>query len=271
MGMTARGLLGALVLAGITIAATWSGAQSGRAQRRWAVYEPEMQTPIEDPPDAWEKTEFAFARLRYRSSRDGSWYHRWGIDSNRAERHFSAGLRRLTRVHTRSVENIVDIDSDEIFDWPWLYAVSAGDWELTDAQASRLRKYFDRGGFLMVDDFHAEPEWRSFMDGIDRILPRAQAMELADDDPIFHTVYDLKERFQIPGMNVVNGPRYERGGVVPHWRGILDDKGRVRVAICFNMDLGDAWEFADAPEYPERYASLAFRLGINYVIYAMTH
>ena len=63
----------------------------------------------------------------------------------------------------------------------------------------------------------------------------------------------------------------ERGGVDPHWRAIVDDKGRVKVAICFNMDLGDAWEWADLPEYPEKYSSMAFRMGVNYVIYAMTH
>jgi hypothetical protein len=96
-------------------------------------------------------------------------------------------------------------------------------------------------------------------------------IELQDDDPIFGVVYDLKRRFQVPGLNVVHGPGYERGGVVPHWRAVVDSKGRVQVAICFNMDIGDAWEWADLPEYPERYASLAYRIGVNYVIYAMTH
>ncbi len=63
----------------------------------------------------------------------------------------------------------------------------------------------------------------------------------------------------------------ERGGVVPHWRAILDEDGHIQVAICFNMDVGDAWEWADHPQYPERYASLAYQLGINYVMYALTH
>jgi hypothetical protein len=174
-------------------------------------------------------------------------------------------------VHTRSVEQVVDIDSDEIFDWPWLYAVAAGDWELTDAQVLRLRRYFERGGFLMVDDFHGEREWSRFAAGIARIFPGRPIIELRDDDPIFHVLYDLRERLQVPGQNVVHGSGYERGGVVPHWRGVVDDKGRVQVAICFNMDLGDAWEYADDPEYPERFASHAYRLGINYVLYAMTH
>lgn len=269
--MTGRGRLGAASFAALVFLVSWSYAQRALGERRWAAYEYEMQNPVDDPPDAWEDTEFAFARLRFRAVRGGWGRSRWGIDANKSDRQFIQGVRRLTRVHTRSVEHIVDIDSDEIYDWPWLYAVAVGDWEISQPQAARLRNYFDRGGFLVVDDFHAEWEWANFMAGVRRIFPSRDVVELKDDDPIFHTVFDLKERHRIPGLNVVNGPGYERGGVVPHWRGILDDNGRVQIAICFNMDLGDAWEWADHPEYPERYASLAYRLGINYIIYALTH
>ncbi len=257
------------------MAAMLSGAQSGG--RRWARYEHEMQNPAEDPPDAWEKTEFAFARLRFRSPRDGNrgYYRfghaRWGTDSNKSERQFIQGLRRLTRIHARSVEEIVDIDSDEIYNWPWLYAVGIGDWVFNESQARRLRNYFERGGFLMVDDFHNSREWEQFMDGVARVLPGRSALELEDGDPIFHVVYDLKERFHIPGLNIVRGGPWERGGVGEHWRAVADDRGRVQIAICFNMDLGDAWEWADYPPYPEQYSSLAYRIGVNYVVYAMTH
>lgn len=250
-------------------------AQPGRPERRWAMYEREMQDPADDPPDAWEETEFAFARLRYRSERDrfGGFRmrSRWGIDANKSDRQFIAAVRRLTRIHARSVEQIVDIDSDEIFNWPWLYAVGIGDWKLNEAQAARLRKYFDRGGFFVVDDFHNEREWASFMTGMHQIYPDCQAVELQDADVIFHTVFDLSERFRVPGLNVVHSDQIERGGIEPHFRAILDDKGRVIVGIFFNMDLGDAWEWADLPEYPEKYASMAFRLGINYILYSMTH
>ncbi len=258
-------------LAAVLLALTLAAAQSLSNGRRWAQYEHEMQNPANDPPDAWEQTEFAFARLRYRSNRSGYYRFRWGTDANKSERQFIQGLRRLTRIHARSVEQIVDIDSDEIYDWPWLYAVAVGDWTLSDSHIARLRQYFERGGFLMVDDFHNEREWAAFMSGIERMLPGHQLVELQDHDPIFHTVYNLSERFRVPGLNVVHSDQIERGGIFPHWRGIIDDRGRVVVAICFNMDLGDAWEWADLPEYPERYASLAYRIGINYVVYAMTH
>src|SRR5688572_15663556 len=111
--MTARGIVSTLILAGITVALMVNGAQY-RSGNRWAKYEREMQNPVDDPPDAWEKTEFAFARLRFRSNRDGYYYRaRWGTDANKSERQFIQGLRRLTRIHARSVEQIIDIDSDE--------------------------------------------------------------------------------------------------------------------------------------------------------------
>lgn len=263
--MTTRRTIAAFILTVLAALAAQSGGM-----RRWAQYEHEMQNPADDPPEAWASTEFAWGRLRYRSNRDG-YRSRWGIDANKSDRQFIEGLRRLTRVDARSVEQIVDIDSDDMFEWPWLYAVGIGDWTLNDAHVKRLREFFERGGFLMVDDFHNEREWARFMDGMQRILPGHDAEELEDDDPIFHTVFSLSERYRIPGLNVVHGDQIERGGVFPHWRGIRDDHGRVVVAICFNMDLGDAWEWADLPEYPEKYASLAYRIGVNYIIYAMTH
>lgn len=268
--MSGRRLFAVLPLAVSVIAALLLGAQSG--QRRWAMYEHEMQDPADDPPDAGEKTEFAFGRLRFRSIRQG-WggYHRWGIDANKSERQFIEGVRRLTRIHARSIEEIVDVDSDELYNWPWMYAVAAGDWKFNESQANRLRQYLERGGFLMVDDFHGDREWATFMVGIRQIFPNAKVVELDDNDPIFHTVYDMRKRVQVPGLNVVHGPGYERNGIIPHWRGVIDDKGRVVVAICFNMDLGDAWEWADLPDYPERFASEAYRLGINYILYSFTH
>ncbi len=225
------------------------------------------------PPDANEKTEFAFARLRYPSLRY-SWGFRgnWATDYYKADRQFVQGVRRLTRIHTRSVEQVVDIDSDEIYDWPWIYAVEVGHWNLSDSQCKRLRDYLLRGGFLMVDDFHGTWEWEAFMASMRRVFPDRPVVDLENSDPILHVLYDLDERFQVPGIQYwYTGRIYEKDGIEPRWRAIYDDKGRVMVAICHNMDLGDAWEWADHPQYPERYASLAYRVGIDYIIYAMTH
>ena len=247
-------------------------AQTRLGTRHSEQYEREMQNPTyEDPPDAEEKTEWAFARLRYRGPGQ-SIRSRWGTDSNKGERVFVQGVRRLTRIHTRSVEEIIDVDSDEIFNWPWIYAVEVGGWELSEAQAKRLREYLDRGGFLWVDDFHGSWEWAAFMASLKRVFPDREVIDLENDHPIFHVLYELGERFQVPGRQYLrSGRTYEDDGVNPEWRAVLDDQGRIQVAICHNMDLGDAWEWADLPQYPEKYPSMAYRIGINYITYAFTH
>src|SRR5918993_6118671 len=131
----------------------------------YSQYADEMQNPTPDPPDAAEKTEYVFARLRYRGA-GGYRRSSWGTDSNKSEKQFVQGVRRLTRIHTRSAEQIIDVDSDDVYNWPWLYAVEVGYWHLNDSQAKRLRDYLDRGGFLMVDDFHGTYEWSVFAESL---------------------------------------------------------------------------------------------------------
>lgn len=251
----------------------------GFQMRHNQKYEWEMQDPVPDPPDAEEKAEFAFARLRYRNYGGGGFgggrYGRrssWGIDSNRADRLFEQAVRRLTRVHSKSVEEVIDVDDGPVFDYPWLYAVEVGHWELSDPQARKLREYLDRGGFLMVDDFHGTREWEVFMLSLRRVFPDRQVVDIPNGDPIFHMLSDLKDRIQVPGAQFLrSGRTYEYDGYEAEWRAIYDDKGRIQVAICHNMDLGDAWQYADYPAYPAEYASLALRIAVNYVTYSMTH
>ncbi len=246
------------------------------------------QFPI--PPDWQEKTEWAFARLMYptmpgvhgwgrrgwgRFGRGDPWtqgYTSWTTDYPRSDRHFSAALRRLTRVHARSVEQPVNLDEGDQYDWPWLYAVEVGHWNLSDAQAKSMREYLLRGGFFMCDDFHGTEEWDVFTRSMQRVFPDRPIVEIESSDQIFHTIYDLDDRFQVPGAQFIRSRRtYEYDGYEPHWRGIFDDKGRLMVAICFDMDLGDSWEHADNPEYPEKFSGMGIRIGVNYVVYAMTH
>src|SRR5215469_7955088 len=132
------------------------------------------------PPDYQEKTEWAFARLMYPSI-PGARFDRWGADWRkgltawtqdypRADRHFSMAIRRLTRLHVRSVEQPVSLDDgDDVFNWPWLYAVQVGQWNLTDAQVRQFREYLLRGGFFMCDDFWSEREWSVFLASMSRI------------------------------------------------------------------------------------------------------
>jgi len=235
-------------------------------------------------PDWQEKTEFTFARLMfpggwndgYRGRFDGDFrlgLSLWTQDYPRADRHFSQALRRLTRIHVRSVEQPINLDEGDAYDWPWLYAVQVGEWGLTDAQAVELREYLLRGGFFLADDLHGRTEWGVFEERMKHVFPERPIVEIDDSDPIFHTVYDLNDRYQVPGMAHlrVGAKNPEDGGIGAHWRGIYDDKGRIMVAVAYNSDLGDAWEWADEARYPEKFSALAIRVGVNYIVYAMTH
>ena len=122
----------------------------------------------------------------------------------------------------------------------------------------------------MADDLHGDYEWAVFEKSMKLVFPDRPIVEIADSDAIFHTVYDLDDRFQMPGAAHLR-LGFKNDGKVPHWRGIYDDKGRVMIAISYNSDVGDAWEWADSVNYPERFSGLAIRMGVNYVVYAMSH
>jgi hypothetical protein len=233
------------------------------------------------PTDYTVPAEWTLARLMYPDYPGvrrwgGDWTEggtNWTIDYPRADRHIAEMVRRLTVIDARSVEQPVNLDDgDDVFNWPWLYAVEVGTWDLTDAQARKLREYLLRGGFLMVDDFHGASEWAIFLESMRRVFPDRPIVDIEASDAIFHTFWDLDDRQQIPGLQYMySGRTYEGDGVIPRWRGVYDDDGRIMVAICHNMDLGDAVEHSDTPIFPETYSAQAMRTFVNYIIYAMSH
>lgn len=227
------------------------------------------------PHAYWPKNEFEFVRMIYFGNwRGGS---SWTVDYPEAEDFFHRGVSRLTRIDMAGggrydLGQQFELTDDAIFDYPWMYAVEVGHWQLSDVEAERLREYLLRGGFLMVDDFHGTNEWLYFTESMNRVFPDRPIVDIADASEILHVVYDVDERVQIPGIvSIMNGTTFEQDGVLPEWKGIYDDRGRLMVIINHNMDLGDAWEHADYPYYPEQFTSLAYRFGVNYVVYAMTH
>jgi hypothetical protein len=258
------------------------------AQRPFREYPPleGWDTAAALPPDHAQPAEFVLGRLMYPSNtyrgvgrfgRGGNWLDggtAWTVDYPKGDRTFAAILRRLTRIDVRSVEQPVNPDdNDDIYHWPYLHVALPGAWSLTPAQAAKIRDYLMRGGFLFCDSFFGTDEWAGFEQGISMILPQRPIEDLPDDDPIFRTIYDVRERFQIGNFRTLQyrGVPYRADGDQPHWRAIRDDHGRVIVAIAFNNDLGDSWHMADDPRYPERFSSLGMRIGINNVLYAMSH
>jgi hypothetical protein len=183
----------------------------------WAFQRPFRQFPgveyftFELPPDWQTPGEWAFARLMFPPGPNDGYAGRfdgdfrqglslWTQDYPRADRHFSQALRRLTRIPVRSVEQSVMMeDGDEAFNWPWIYAVQVGEWGFTEQEAKTMREYLLRGGFFMADDFHGDYEWEMFLKRIRFVFPDRPIVDIPNGDAIFHTVFDLNDRFQIPG------------------------------------------------------------------------
>ena len=256
------------------------------AQRgRFRFDSPESDAPEMAPREA----EFHFLRMEYTDlpqfqrgfgfrSRNGRGVGWWLQDWPDAEDHFTAGIQRLTRIDTGDPRHVSLLDP-HLFDYPWIYATQTGYWDLSEAEIARLREYLLRGGFLMVDDFWQQYEWEWFRQTMDRALPGKPITDISESDEVMHVLYDIqeKDRTFIPGSrHLRRGPGgsivvVQPPGTAPAWRGMYDDRNRMIVSVNFNTDVGDAWEFADVPYYPAAMTLLAYRYGVNYIIYSMTH
>jgi hypothetical protein len=240
-------------------------------------------------PDFSSNSEFHFVRVEYTdlpeyhrgfgfASRDGRGEGWWLVDWPDADDHFSMGVQRLTRVDTGEPRHL-RLTDDRLFDHPWVYATQVGWWGLTHAETARLGEYLRRGGFIVVDDFWGAEQWEVFRRTMARVLPDQPITDIEESDSVMHVLYDIREKDRtfIPGTrHLRRGPGgsivvQQPPGTAPTWRAMYDGKNHMVVAVNFNTDVGDAWEYADWLEYPEAMTTLAYHYGVNYLIYAMTH
>jgi hypothetical protein len=268
-----------------TIACVLSlAAATAAAQEKWREY-PSIERgwygrdahPDEAPG------EFVVGRLMFPQTRrgymlgagPGDWRSggtAWTVDYPEGDRTFARLLERLTTIDVRLVEQPVNLDDDiDAYYWPFLISGLVGAWDLTDPQAAKLREYLLRGGFLLCDSFYGTVEWEGFIASLQRVFPDRPIVELPDTHPIFHAVYDLTDRPQIPTWQHLPRGGYRNDGAVAHWRAILDDDERVMVMITFNNDVADGWQRADEYDYPQEAANLAISLGVNFAVYALSH
>jgi hypothetical protein len=273
---------------GLVLSALLALTVAGLAQRFGGggrVPEREEAVAIIPPRDA----EYHFIRLEYSdlpqyhrgfgfASRMGQGTGWWIVDWPAADTLFTRGVERLTRIDIGDPRHF-RLTDNQLFDYPWIYATQADRWDLSDQEVARLREYLLRGGFLMTDDFWGPLGWELFSRTMNRVLPGRPIADIDPSDSVMHVLYDIeaKDRTTIPGSRhlrrgydgaiTVQYPE----GAVPAWRAISDDHGRMIVSANFNTDIGDAWEFADVPYYPEAMTALAYRYGINYIVYSMTH
>lgn len=200
----------------------------------------------------------------------------WSIDYPNADRHFLLALDRLSIIDSSPDENAVKLTDPTLPELPLIYALEVGSMQLVEAEVEALREYLLGGGFLFIDDFWGSWALNNLTEQMRLVFPEKNIVEISPSHHIFNIVYDIGKIEQIPNLH--NGIAFERTGIThesdgtePQVSGIFDDNGNLMVLIVWNSDLGDAWEWADHPQYPSRFTSYAVRLGINVVIYAMTH
>ncbi|QDV26161.1 DUF4159 domain-containing protein [Aureliella helgolandensis] len=258
--------------------------QWGRGGRRGRDPNDRGGVPVWDVSPRFKSDTFTFARVRYsdgsnrwggRGGREG----RWTIDMPDSDLNFSLRLQQITSLKVNPHPVVVDLDSPELFDYPFIYMIEPGNLYFSEPEVAGLRKYCLNGGFMMVDDFWGDHAYRVFYEQIKRVFPEREPQDVPLEHEIFQCVYPLTEKPQIPsiGGDWQYGITWEEGHGsdtrTPNYRAIYDDEGRIMVFICHNTDLGDGWEQEGVHEeyFREFSVKKSYPLGINIVTYAMTH
>ncbi len=218
--------------------------------------------------------EFNFVRVQFDTYWGGGFgYGTWSIDFPDADMNFLRGVSRLTNIKVESNPIVLRFDDEQIFDYPFLYMLEVGQnggIVLSPKEIENLREYLLRGGFLLIDDFWGQRQWDNFYGAFSQVFPDREIVELKSDHEIFHVYYDIDGPQMIPAL-YRSDDFGEQGIDYASNHAILDDSGRVMVLINWNSDMGDGWEHTYHQAYPTRYANSAYRLGINYLMYSMTH
>jgi hypothetical protein len=267
-------------------------AVAALAQRRWGwrSYDEDIRTAREVPSGStgtptwtnalhFEKDVFTFVRIRYDRlgySRGGG----WATDLPDSDLNLSFRLQQMTSMKVDPDGRVIRLTDRDLADFPFIYIVEPGGLYLSNREISALRKYLLNGGFLWLDDFWGEREWDNCEDVMRLVFPERSFTELKLDHPLYHCVFDIKSKAQIPNIGLGVASQYN-GGVTweredaeeVHHRALFDDKGRLMVLATHNTDNGDGWEREGENEYYfHNFAEkIAYPMGINVLFYVMTH
>lgn len=222
--------------------------------------------------------EFYFTRGIFTSWGRGFGFGRgrpaWSTDYPRADQIFLSFIDRLlSNLDAYEEPHPVPFDDPELRRFPWVYALEVGRMDLTAAEIIAMHDYLMAGGFLVIDDFWGSSQWANFEQQMGLILPGYEIVDLPLEHPIFRAFYDIDEIIQVPNRRNgrMGGRTSEQDGFVPMVKGIYGDNGELMVVINWNTDLGDAWEWADDPYYPLKFSTYAYEMGVNMIIYGMSH
>lgn len=215
---------------------------------------------------------FTFVRVKFEPTRWGRGPYEWGLDLKwnhdypQGERNLMTILQHHTSINPNMGKgNIYGLDEPELFNYPWAYLCEVGFWNPTELEADNLRTYLLKGGFLVVDDFIMDWQWYNFEEQMRRVFPDHQLIELDVSHPIFDSFFYIEtldfEHPTFPGYN-------------PVYYGIFEDNDptkRLMLIANYNHDIGDYWEWSGSGWVPIDISNEAFKLGVNYVVYGMTH
>ncbi|MDP6060122.1 MAG: DUF4159 domain-containing protein [Pirellulaceae bacterium] len=231
--------------------------------------------PLWNLDKEFKQDTFTFARIHYTSLSDRGDWGKWRVDFPDSDLNFSFRLQQLTSLEVDPMGKVVRLTDPDLLDYPFIYVIEPGDMYLAEDEVLGLRHYLENGGFMMVDDFWGEQEWYQFYTQLKRVFPQKEPVELPLEHEIFHCVYELKVKPQVPSIrHAQSGHRTERyDAKEAHYRAVYDNDGRMMAIICHNTDLGDGWEREGEDhwyfkQFSEKYA---YPMGINIVVYAMTH
>jgi len=219
-------------------------------------------------------TKFQFARMQYPGGIP-DYVKNWYTDYPNMDKNLTALMRRLTEIDV-GAPVVFEPSKDDIFQYPLIYSVEPEQMILGERDITNLREYLNRGGLWFADDFHGDEEYDLFLQQIRRVLPEASPVELDTSHPLFHCFYDIDKIVQVTNDSIAkctaceqweNGP----SGKIPKVFAVFDQKGRIKVLMAWNTDLGDGLEWADDPEYPAYYSTYAFKFVSNVIVYAMSH
>ena len=229
--------------------------------------------------DRFAGLQWRFVRIKYHYTTEGTKQQQdfygepWLIDGPAAEQNLSRRIKTATSIDVLD-PIVMSLDDPRLFQNPWIYFVEPGNLKLTESDVKTLREFLLRGGSALFDDFHGPYEWQHFENEMKKVFPDRQIVDFPKDHPIYSCFYKLDGYPQIAGLgSFMEGRSWEKGGFVAHLRTIFDDNQRPMLYVNWNTDMGDGWEWSNAQEFPGylKYTSLAYRMGINEVVYSLTH
>lgn len=272
-----------IALAVVLMAGLTATVMAQRGFGRFRLPEGVGSYPARYPPKSFEDGSFMICKLQYTSVRYESMGIGWSTDYPYAGINLMIRMSELTRAHITQVGEtgepnywVVRLTDDALFHCPILMGSDVGTMGLSDQEAARLRQYLLKGGFLWVDDFWGTPAWMQWSEQIHKALPEYATFDIPADHPIRHMLFPIDEVEQVTNINnwLRTHDTSERGDDSPHadFRGIADDKGRLMVVMTHNTDFGDTWEReSESHEFFVEFSPKGYALGVNVLLYAMTH